>query len=113
MDVKCAFLYGKIKEEVYVCQPPGFEDPGFLDRVYKVEKALYGLHQAPRTWKKLNKAPIVFRLHSGRVQESGPILMASKSTLQCSNTGFTSMLYPIESTTFISVSDTFHENTFM
>ncbi|GKE92908.1 putative ribonuclease H-like domain-containing protein, partial [Tanacetum coccineum] len=40
----------KIKEEVYVCQPPGFEDPDFLDRVYKVEKALYGLHQAPRAW---------------------------------------------------------------
>ncbi|GJX70736.1 putative ribonuclease H-like domain-containing protein [Tanacetum coccineum] len=40
----------KIKEEVYVCQPPGFEDPDFPDRVYKVEKALYGLHQAPRAW---------------------------------------------------------------
>ncbi|GJR68322.1 uncharacterized mitochondrial protein-like protein [Tanacetum coccineum] len=50
MDVKSAFLYGKIKEELYVCQPPGFEDPDFPDRVYKVEKALYGLHQAPRAW---------------------------------------------------------------
>ncbi|GJU59780.1 putative ribonuclease H-like domain-containing protein [Tanacetum coccineum] len=50
MDVKSAFLYGKIEEEVYVCQPPGFEDPYFPDRVYKVEKALYGLHQAPRAW---------------------------------------------------------------
>ncbi|GJW11191.1 putative reverse transcriptase, RNA-dependent DNA polymerase, partial [Tanacetum coccineum] len=48
MDVKSAFLYGKIEEEVYVCQPLGFEDPEFPDRVYKVEKALYGLHQAPR-----------------------------------------------------------------
>ncbi|GJU54476.1 putative ribonuclease H-like domain-containing protein [Tanacetum coccineum] len=48
MDVKSAFLYGGTKEEVYVCQPPGFEDPDFPDRVYKVEKALYGLHQAPR-----------------------------------------------------------------
>ncbi|GJZ40403.1 putative ribonuclease H-like domain-containing protein [Tanacetum coccineum] len=48
MDVKSAFLYGKIKEEVCVCQPPSFEEPNFLDRVYKVEKALYGLHQAPR-----------------------------------------------------------------
>ncbi|GJX30967.1 putative ribonuclease H-like domain-containing protein [Tanacetum coccineum] len=48
MDVKSAFLYGKIEEEVYVCQPPGFEDPDFPDKVYNVEKALYGLHQAPR-----------------------------------------------------------------
>ncbi|GJS89302.1 putative ribonuclease H-like domain-containing protein [Tanacetum coccineum] len=39
-----------LEEEVYVCQPPGFEDPDFPDRVYKVEKALYGLHQAPRAW---------------------------------------------------------------
>ncbi|GJS12590.1 putative ribonuclease H-like domain-containing protein [Tanacetum coccineum] len=50
MDVKSAFLYGKIEEEVYVCQPPGFEDLDFPDRVYKVEKALYRLHQAPRAW---------------------------------------------------------------
>ncbi|GKE80325.1 putative ribonuclease H-like domain-containing protein, partial [Tanacetum coccineum] len=50
MDVKSAFLYEKIKEEVYVFQPPGFEDPDFHDRVYKVEKALYRLHQAPRAW---------------------------------------------------------------
>nr|GFB58893.1 putative ribonuclease H-like domain-containing protein [Tanacetum cinerariifolium] len=48
MDVKSAFLYGTIKEEVYVCQPPGFEDPDFPDKVYKVKKSLYGLHQAPR-----------------------------------------------------------------
>ncbi|GKB48031.1 putative ribonuclease H-like domain-containing protein [Tanacetum coccineum] len=40
----------RIEEEVYVCQPPGFEDPHFPDKVYKVEKALYGLHQAPRAW---------------------------------------------------------------
>ncbi|GJZ86977.1 putative ribonuclease H-like domain-containing protein [Tanacetum coccineum] len=50
MDVKSAFLYGIIEEEVYVCQPTGFEDPQFPDKVYKVEKALYGLHQAPRAW---------------------------------------------------------------
>ncbi|GJR37114.1 putative ribonuclease H-like domain-containing protein [Tanacetum coccineum] len=50
MDVKSAFLYGKIEEEVYVCQPPGFEDLDFPDRVYKVEKALYELHQAPKAW---------------------------------------------------------------
>ncbi|GKB53968.1 putative ribonuclease H-like domain-containing protein, partial [Tanacetum coccineum] len=52
IDVKSHFLYGKIEEEVYVCQPVGFEDPDFPDRVYKVEKALYGLHQAPRAWYK-------------------------------------------------------------
>ncbi|KAI3669351.1 hypothetical protein L6452_40584 [Arctium lappa] len=50
MDVKSAFLYGSIEEEVYVCQPPGFENPSYLDRVYKLKKALYGLHQAPRAW---------------------------------------------------------------
>nr|GFB51277.1 putative ribonuclease H-like domain-containing protein [Tanacetum cinerariifolium] len=48
MDVKSAFLYETIKEEVYVCQPLGFEDPDYPDKVYKVVKALYGLHQAPR-----------------------------------------------------------------
>nr|GEW09633.1 hypothetical protein [Tanacetum cinerariifolium] len=51
MDVKSTFLYGKIEEEVYICQPLGFEDPDFPDKVYKVEKALYGLDQAPKTWK--------------------------------------------------------------
>ncbi|GJV33413.1 retrovirus-related pol polyprotein from transposon TNT 1-94 [Tanacetum coccineum] len=50
MDVKIAFVYEKIEEEVYVCQPLGFGDPDFPNRVYKVEKALYGLHQAPRAW---------------------------------------------------------------
>nr|GEU50153.1 hypothetical protein [Tanacetum cinerariifolium] len=50
MDVKSAFLYETIKEKVYVCQPSGFEDPDYLDKVYKVVKALYGLHQALRAW---------------------------------------------------------------
>nr|GEY17859.1 ribonuclease H-like domain-containing protein [Tanacetum cinerariifolium] len=50
MDVKGAFLYGTIEEEVYVCQPLGFEDLDYPDKVYKVVKALYGLHQAPRAW---------------------------------------------------------------
>nr|GEY21534.1 hypothetical protein [Tanacetum cinerariifolium] len=50
MNVKSAFLYGTIEEEVYVCQPLGFEDPQHPDKVYKVVKALYGLHQAPRAW---------------------------------------------------------------
>ncbi|GKC89800.1 putative ribonuclease H-like domain-containing protein [Tanacetum coccineum] len=50
MDVKSAFLYGITDEEVYVSQPPGFVDPKFPKKVYKVVKALYGLHQAPRAW---------------------------------------------------------------
>nr|GEZ90746.1 ribonuclease H-like domain-containing protein [Tanacetum cinerariifolium] len=50
MDVKSAFLYGTINEEVYVMQPPGFQDPKFPDRVYKVENAMYGLYQTPRAW---------------------------------------------------------------
>nr|GEX51020.1 copia protein [Tanacetum cinerariifolium]GEX52367.1 copia protein [Tanacetum cinerariifolium] len=53
MDVKSAFLYETIGEEVYVCQPLGFEDPDYSDKVYKVVKALYGLHQAPRASKEL------------------------------------------------------------
>ncbi|GJS27663.1 ribonuclease H-like domain, reverse transcriptase, RNA-dependent DNA polymerase [Tanacetum coccineum] len=48
MDVKSAFLYGIIDEEVYVSQPPVFVDPNCPKKVYKVVKALYGLHQAPR-----------------------------------------------------------------
>nr|GEW06986.1 ribonuclease H-like domain-containing protein [Tanacetum cinerariifolium] len=55
MDVKSAFLYGTIEEEVYVCQPLGFEDPDHPDKVYKVVKALYGLHQASRAWKSTTK----------------------------------------------------------
>nr|GEV43582.1 retrotransposon protein, putative, Ty1-copia subclass [Tanacetum cinerariifolium] len=50
MDVKSAFLYGTINEEVYVMQPLRFQDPEYPARVYKVEKAMYGLHQAPRAW---------------------------------------------------------------
>nr|GEV84843.1 retrovirus-related Pol polyprotein from transposon TNT 1-94 [Tanacetum cinerariifolium] len=48
MDVKSAFLYGRTEEEVYMCQPPGFEDLEYTDKVYKVKKALYGVHQAPK-----------------------------------------------------------------
>ncbi|KAI3773597.1 hypothetical protein L1987_48127 [Smallanthus sonchifolius] len=50
MDVKTAFLYGVVKEEVYVNQPPGFEDPEHQFQVYKPDKALYGLHKAPHAW---------------------------------------------------------------
>nr|GEY99635.1 putative ribonuclease H-like domain-containing protein [Tanacetum cinerariifolium] len=50
MDVKSTFLYGKIDKEVYVSQPLGFIDPKFPNKVYKVVKAVYGLHQAPKAW---------------------------------------------------------------
>ncbi|GKC49597.1 putative ribonuclease H-like domain-containing protein, partial [Tanacetum coccineum] len=50
MDVKSAFLYVTINEEVYVSQPLGFVDLDLPKKVYKVVKALYELHQAPRAW---------------------------------------------------------------
>ncbi|GJY57400.1 putative reverse transcriptase, RNA-dependent DNA polymerase [Tanacetum coccineum] len=70
MDVKSVFLYGKIEKEVYICQPPGFEDPNFPDRVYKVEKALYGLHQAPRAWT-TSKAEGGWDFYQSRQDEDG------------------------------------------
>jgi hypothetical protein len=50
MDVKSAFLNGPIKKEVYVEQPPSFEDSEYPSHVYKLSKMLYGLKQAPREW---------------------------------------------------------------
>ncbi|GJV57206.1 putative ribonuclease H-like domain-containing protein [Tanacetum coccineum] len=71
MDVKSAFLYGTIEEEVYVCQPPRFEDPNYPDKVYKVVKALYGLHQAPRAWyETLAKYLLDNGFHRGRIDQT-------------------------------------------
>jgi hypothetical protein len=50
IDVKSAFLNGPLKEEAYVAQPPGFENPNFSNRVYKLHKVPYDLKQAPRAW---------------------------------------------------------------
>jgi hypothetical protein len=50
MDVKSSFFNGPIKEEVYVEQPPGFENKEYPNHVYTLHKALYGLKQAPRAW---------------------------------------------------------------
>nr|GEZ38449.1 hypothetical protein [Tanacetum cinerariifolium] len=50
MDVKTTFLYGPLKEKVYVNQPDGFVDPYHPYKVYRLKKALYGLKQAPKAW---------------------------------------------------------------
>ncbi|GJY00942.1 retrovirus-related pol polyprotein from transposon TNT 1-94 [Tanacetum coccineum] len=55
MDVKSAFLNSKLKEEVYVKQPPGFESSDLPDYVCKLDKALFELKQAPRAWNLLKK----------------------------------------------------------
>ncbi|GJS71368.1 putative ribonuclease H-like domain-containing protein [Tanacetum coccineum] len=71
MDVNSTFLYGRIEEEVYVCQAPGFEDPDYLDKVYRVVKALYGLHQALRAWyETLAKYLLDNGFHRGKVDQT-------------------------------------------
>ena len=56
LDVKTAFLHGELKEIVYVSQPEGFEKKEHEKKVYRLNKALYGLRQAPRAWNnKLNQ----------------------------------------------------------
>nr|GEV36265.1 ribonuclease H-like domain, reverse transcriptase, RNA-dependent DNA polymerase [Tanacetum cinerariifolium] len=77
MDVKSTFLYERIKEEVYVCQPPGFEDLDHPDKVYKVVKALYGLHQAPRARQDKYVAKILRKFNFLDVKSaSTPVAMA-------------------------------------
>ena len=68
MDVKSAFLNGFINEEVYVKQPPDFENPNFPNHVFKLSKALYGLKQAPRAWyERLSKFLIEKGFNRGKV----------------------------------------------
>jgi hypothetical protein len=76
MDVKSAFLNGPISEEVYVEQPPGFEDPQFPNHVYKLHKTLYGLKQAPRAWHECLKK---FLLRKGfEIGKADPTLFTRK-----------------------------------
>nr|GEW68033.1 copia protein [Tanacetum cinerariifolium] len=82
MDVKSAFLYGTIKEEVYVCQPPGFEDPDFPDKVYKVKKSLYGLHQAPRACQDKYVAKILKKFGFSKVKTASTSMETSKPLLK-------------------------------
>ena len=71
MDVKCAFLNGFLDEEVFVEQSPGFENPSFLDHVYKLDKALYGLKQAPRQWyERLSKFLIENNFVRGKIDKT-------------------------------------------
>nr|GFB08566.1 retrovirus-related Pol polyprotein from transposon TNT 1-94 [Tanacetum cinerariifolium] len=71
MDVKTAFLYSLLKEEVYVNQPDGFVDPYHPDKVYRLKKALYGLKQAPRAWyDELSKFLLSKGFTKGRLKES-------------------------------------------
>ena len=68
MNVKSAFLNGFINEEVYVEQPPGFENPHFPNHVFKLSKALYCLKQSPRAWyEKLSKFLIENDFNRGKI----------------------------------------------
>nr|GEU48342.1 putative ribonuclease H-like domain-containing protein [Tanacetum cinerariifolium] len=71
IDVKSAFLYETIEEEVYVFQPLGFEDPDYPDKVYKVVKTLYGLHQALRAWyETLENYLLENGFHRGKIDQT-------------------------------------------
>nr|GEZ96922.1 putative ribonuclease H-like domain-containing protein [Tanacetum cinerariifolium] len=82
IDVKSSFLYGKIAEEVYVTQPRGFEDPDHPQKVYKVVKALYGLHQAPRAWyARLSTFLLKHRYRRGTIDKTQFIKKDSKDIM--------------------------------
>jgi hypothetical protein len=87
MDVKSAFLNGPIKEEVYVEQPPGFEDDRYPDHVYKLSKALYGLKQAPRAWYECLRYFLI--TNASKVGKAGPTLF----TKTCNGDLFVCQIY--------------------
>jgi hypothetical protein len=77
MDMKSAFLNGPIKEEVYVEQPPGFEDDRYPDHVYKLSKALYGIKQAPRAWYEFLRDFLIS--NAFKVEKADPTLFTKTS----------------------------------
>ncbi|CAM8956208.1 unnamed protein product [Rhodiola kirilowii] len=82
MDVKTAFLNGYLKEEIFVEQPPGFEDPDRQDCVYVLDKAVYGLKQAPRVWyERLSEYLLAHGYERGKVDKTLFILKTNKHLL--------------------------------
>nr|GEW33286.1 putative ribonuclease H-like domain-containing protein [Tanacetum cinerariifolium] len=81
MNEKSVFLYGTVEGEMYVCQPLGFEDPYFPDKVYKVEKALYGLHQAPRAWYKTMSTYLLENIFKRRIIDKTLFIKKDKGDL--------------------------------
>nr|GEX68555.1 hypothetical protein [Tanacetum cinerariifolium] len=82
MDVKSDFLYGKIKKEVYAFQPPGFEHLDFPNKVFKVEKALYGFHQAPKACQDKYVAEILKKYGFSKVKNASTPMETQKSLLK-------------------------------
>ncbi|GJV53474.1 putative ribonuclease H-like domain-containing protein [Tanacetum coccineum] len=82
MDVKSAFLYETIKEEVYVTQPPGFKDPDHPYKVYKVVNALYRLHQAPRAWFMLMTLSLALQTRHLHQKEDGIFISQDKYVVE-------------------------------
>ncbi|GJY86421.1 putative ribonuclease H-like domain-containing protein, partial [Tanacetum coccineum] len=82
MDVKSAFLYGITEEEVYVCQPPGFEDPQFPNKVYKVDKALYDPYQALRACQDKYVADILKTVDFSSVKIASTPLETNKALIK-------------------------------
>nr|GEX13197.1 hypothetical protein [Tanacetum cinerariifolium] len=87
LDVKSAFLNGTIEEEVYVCQPLGFKDLDHPDKVYKVVKALYKLHQALRAWyETLANYLLANGFHRGKIDQT-LFIKKQKDKFQMSSMG--------------------------